>query len=221
MGALRKSALIACGALAATASWSQQPAPAPVRLGGTDDAIKSLESQRAAFEIYQKCIRDNDRIYRLHSISKQLIDARDNREKLERFIANNPKMQAKFGKYEDELPRAMAVYREAGGTARSIDEITSVPNPCAHVQPGPKPPPHRTDDRDSKSAVSASVVIPNPSPAAPSRPPARQEAPHPATPARAEAATTAPARSRSQLDARECLKLGSDKAIMACAEKFR
>lgn len=249
MRKIRNSALMACWVLAGTASWGQQPVPAgrpgvgaslqgpgPVRLGGTDEAFKSLESQRAAFEIYQKCIRDNDRSYRLHSISKQLIDARDNKEKLERFIANNPEMQARFKSYEEELPRAMAAYREAGGTARSIDEITQTPNPCSHMQPGPKPPPPRTDDRDSKSAVAASISIPNPSYVAPSKPSASQGASRndpPATTrqgtktskeaarARADTATKSPARARSNLDARECLKLGSDKAIMACAEKFR
>lgn len=228
MRALRRTALIACWTLVATASWSQLPTPtgrpgmAAAQPGpGAADINKSLESQRAAFEVYQKCIRDNDKAYRLHSISKQLIDVRDNRERLERFIANNPEAKARFRSFEEELPRAMEEYRKAGGTAASIAEISPLPNPCASVQPGPKPPPHRSDEKDSKSAISASVSIRNPKPTAPPGPPAREPELRRAAPTKAGSATAVPSRSRSHQDARECLKLGSDKAIMACAEKFR
>lgn len=208
-------------ALVMTCAWAQQPveigsvrrpAGAPPGAGVPADFNKSLEAQRPAWEAYQRCIRENERTFLLSSISRSLIDMRDGRE---RYIAllNDPRTPARFKEksYDQSLAEGMAEYHRLGGTARSVEDITPLANPCADVQPGPKLPPNRGDLKNT-SAVSAHAVV-----AAPST----QLQPTPAIAADAPRTATPPATARRGGDANACLKLSSDKEIMACAEKYR
>jgi len=140
------------------AGVSSGTVPIP-RIGIGGDMEKSLEAQRPAWEAYQRCIRENEQAFKLSSITRTLIEVRNDKA---RYFAlrNDPKTPARFKEksYDEVVAEAMSEYRRIGGIARSIEEITPVPNPCAHVQPGPKLPPHRAEqDRKSPIAASASV----------------------------------------------------------------
>lgn len=144
---------------------SGQPRPTGVRSGamplpGTPaDFNRSMEAQRPAWEAHQRCVRENEQAVKLSSITRSLIDARNGKD---RYIAwmNDPNTPARFKQksYDESVAEGMSEYWRIGGTARSIDEITPVPNPCADVQPGPKPPPNRAD-REPRSSITASTSV--------------------------------------------------------------
>lgn len=127
--------------------------------GISADLNRSLEAQRPAWEAYQRCIRENDQAVKLSSITRSLIDARNGKD---RYIAllNDPNTAARFKQesYDEAMAEGMSEYWRIGGTARSIEELTQLPNPCAEFQPGPRPPPNR-GDREPKSSITASASV--------------------------------------------------------------
>lgn len=131
------------------------------RSGVAGDLTQSLEAQRPAWEAYQRCIRENDQAFKLSSITRSLIDARNGKD---RYIAllNDPNAPARFKQksYDESVAEGMAEYRRLGGTARSIEEITPLPNPCADLQPGPKPPSRGGESRSSISASASVTPVP-------------------------------------------------------------
>ena len=172
MGLITKVMLTALVAVGVTTSEAQQPperggqsrptgvsSGAMPRPGVSEDVTRSLEAQRPAWEAYQRCVRDNEKAYKLSSVTRSLIEARNGKD---RYIAllNDPKTPARFKQksYEEGVAEGMSEYWRIGGTARSIEEITPVPNPCADVQPGPKLPPSRAD-RETKSSITASTSV--------------------------------------------------------------
>ena len=71
-------------------------------------------------------------------------------------------------------------------------------------------------------AKPAAAAAPTPPAAKPVEPPANAPVAKPAEkPAEAQVASAAPRSSRAHVDARECLKHDTNRAVMVCAEKFR
>jgi hypothetical protein len=174
MELIAKVMLTALVAVNVTTSEAQQPPersgqnrPAGVgsgampmpRSGFAGDVNHSLEAQRPAWEAYQRCVRENEQAFRLSSITRSLIEIRNGKD---RYIAllNDPNTPARFKQksYDESIAEGMSEYWRLGGTTRSIEEITPLPNPCADVQPGPKPPPNRAD-RESKSSITATTSV--------------------------------------------------------------
>ncbi len=147
------------------------------------------------------------------SESRQLLQKNQNVDESfqTRFQGPVSKVEAVIsaGMVEREFPFSLARGMTAGAPATATAAI----KPAA-IASGP--------------SVAPATVPPGPTPPAPAE---RLAAPKAAIPAKPEAAPIAsfkaemlavPKRqSRAHLDARECLKQPTDKAIMACAERFR
>lgn len=193
---------------------------------------QSLEAQRPAMGAYHQCIKANDKAYKLYSISQLLIEARQNRAYTEHILASDPKSMAKYKSYEKAIAEGMAMYRQTGGTAKTLDDITPLENPC--------PPPgskllSRTPGGQDSAVVKASSSIPNTPDTAPpidnigQNPAASMQFTVPKTMPKAHKKPAAHSvgshheskRTRKNNDARECAELESNQAIIACAEKFR
>lgn len=203
--------------LASAAAWGQQapqprPAGAPV-VRVAPAMVQGLEAQRPLMDAYYQCIRDNEKAYKLHSVSQQLISLRDNRPAIEAALAKNPQLKSdiKYKNVDEAIAEGLAMYRAAGGTAKTVAEVKPVDNPCP---PPIRVPPARAGG-ESKSAVSASATMPNPAAIPPDKTPAVKPA------AASKPASVEPSPRRRSGDARECLKLATDKAVMACAERYR
>lgn len=213
---------------------TQNPSPIiEARPNGFTDINKSLEAQRPAMEAYYQCIKENEKAYKLYSITHQLIEVRQNRVATERLFAEDPKFKARYKNFDEAMAEGMLVYREAGGTAKAMEDITPVENPCP--PPAPKLPLRRSGEPDSKSVVKATSSIPN---IPDSTPPVSNPSLKPLANSQPEVTkiktkTTSESvghqvkshksskTSQKSKDARECANLESDQAIMACAEKFR
>jgi surface-adhesin protein E len=123
--------------------------------GVSNDMEKSLETQKSAWDAYQRCISQNQQAFKLYSITRTLIDVRNNKSRY-MAVMNNPRARAGYKEksYDEVVAEAMSVYRQNGGLARSIDEIAPLQNPCAYVEPSPKLPADR-GGREQKLSVSA------------------------------------------------------------------
>lgn len=189
----------------------QAPLPPMPRPAIPAEFQKGLDAQRPAWEAYQACIRANEQAFKLSSLTRTLVEARNNKE---RYVAllKDPATPAhvKAKSYEDMVAEGMAEYRRLGGTARSIEEVTATANPCQHAQPGPRLPPERMTAQGGAPVSASASVAAVPVQTRPSGEPRQQTESRPA-----------PRSSRANQDARECLALSDSKAIMACAEKYR
>lgn len=97
---------------------------------------------------YDKCVAAHPVEVKLSSLSKQIVSARDElaiAEKTEDERINNPNIPADLrGKFDwaasikartmslrTELAATFQQYRSAGGSAKRVEDVTKIPNPCA------------------------------------------------------------------------------------------
>ncbi len=155
-------------------------------------AAGAASAQAALSEAQLRCIRDHEKAYQLHAVSQQLVSLRDNRAAIDAALSGRPELKKdiRYKSVDEAVTAGMAMYREAGGPAKTLAEVKVVDTPCP---PGALPPP---------------VVA-----AAPAAPSAAALAPKPVR-------RVSHGLGRD-VDARHCLTLKTDRAVMACAEKYR
>lgn len=202
--------------LAASAAWGQAPLPKPAGAPAAPALQQALEAQRPGMDAYYQCLRDNEKAYKRHSVAQQLISLRDNRPAIEAALAKNPQLKndIKYKNVDEAIAEGLAMYRAAGGTAKTVADVKPAENPCSAPV---KAPPARSggEQASAVSAIAAKTVSgPLPADKAPEKVPAVKPAQTP-KPVAAEPAA------RRRGDPRECLTLSTDKAVMACAEKYR
>jgi tetratricopeptide (TPR) repeat protein len=123
---------------------------------------RALESQRAGFEAYQRCIAAHRSLVDLHYAAGGVIQFRDRRAQLEAIFATDPRAKQQYpGGVEQMGAAAFARYRSLGGTARSIAEVEPVPTPC----PPPALPPSRVEAGRAPTVTDRKTVHPQPPPA--------------------------------------------------------
>ena len=138
---LRSFALLA--SFAALPALAQQSPPpmnrAPMVVPNNSEAARSLEEQRATFEVYQKCIADHRKEVELHYAAAEVIQIRERRPMIEAALASDPRVRAQYPGGVDQLATlAFARYKAAGGTASSAAQVQPEPTPCP--TPGPRLP---------------------------------------------------------------------------------
>lgn len=116
--------------------------------GVPPDMARSLESQRAGFENYQRCVAEHRSAVDLHYAASQVIQFRDRRAMLDAAFAADPRARQQYpGGVEQMGAAAFARYRSLGGQANGIDDVKPVASPCP--PPGPPLPPERIAPRGS------------------------------------------------------------------------
>ena len=84
--------------------------------GQPPEMVRALESQRAGFEAYRKCVAEHRKEVDLHYAADNVIQYRDQRVKLDALFAANSDLQAKFpGGIEQVVADAFTRYRSLGG----------------------------------------------------------------------------------------------------------
>lgn len=211
MGQSRTFGWMAACLLACSVAWAQAPQPKPA---GAPAMQQALEAQRPGMDAYYQCLRDNEKAYKQHSIAQQLVSLRDNRAAIEAALAKNPQLKKdiRYKNVDEAIAEGLAMYRVAGGTAKTVAEVKPAANPC----PPPTPVPPARAGAEQKAAVSATAARPT---RAASAPPVADKAAAVKPAVAPRAAEPAPRRRGG--DPRDCLKLATDKAVMACAEKYR
>jgi hypothetical protein len=122
--------------------------------------LPSLESQRPAFEAYQKCVAEHRREVDLYNASREVIDFRDNRAMMEAALAQNPQMRERFPGGVDQIAAiAFARYRSFGGSATSAADVQPMATPCP--PPAPQLPERESPAGDSPISQSRTLILPS------------------------------------------------------------
>jgi len=129
-------AILIAGLLSAPPSNAQPVVPPGVMRTPDGPLQHSLEEQKAAFDQSQRCISENSAAYQLHAATRDLLEIRDNPRLVELEFARNPSMRTRFpGGYGEMVAAAFKRYRDAGGEARSVENVTRGVDPCPVRKP--------------------------------------------------------------------------------------
>jgi len=148
----------AAPALLALLAWGLAQAQPPLQ-GVPPDMARALESQRAGFEAYQKCVSEHRGQVDLHYAAQQVIQFRDRRAMLEAALAADPRAREQHpGGVEQMGAAAFARYRALGGSAASIADVRPVATPCP--PPAPAIPQRAQPGGSSPITQSRQFVVP-------------------------------------------------------------
>jgi hypothetical protein len=129
--------------LAAASLASAQTPPAPVRQGGgprvvIEDPLRqqAFEEQRKSFADYQQCVAANERAVKLASLTRDLVQLRDNPQMAQAVLAHDAATRARYPRgYAELMAVGFEEYKRLGGTAGSIGAMRETPSPCAMPAP--------------------------------------------------------------------------------------
>ena len=113
-----------------------QPAPLPQYVPSVpekDVATRNAEQKlQAAYVEYQKCVADHPKQTELYLATSRVVQARSNKTKTEYELATSPALRARWpGDYEQILDSAFKDYREAGGSAQTVEAVAPMDDPCS------------------------------------------------------------------------------------------
>jgi hypothetical protein len=131
--------ILACLPLVAVAQRAipriQQPSPLPQYVPSVPekDAASRIADQKlqAAYQEYRNCVADHPKQTELYLATARVIQARNDRARIEYELATSPALRARWPEgYDQIVASSLEDYRKAGGSAESVAAVVPMDDPC-------------------------------------------------------------------------------------------